>query len=336
MEYSKYNRYEFALESTCLSDDMLSKFWRRKNSRIKGNIRLETGNQKAIINCQVENLKHYEKSQYLYKLILLGKKNGKAIFANCGTIDMNPQGKGHINYNFNPSTIGPNQSGLHEFSSVIIASISTINPDETMYPVLFAGLPMLDSTAIQPEVVDVASFFNVEKPTVKAARHDEPPKNYNSYYNEFLKISCDNMHKVIDLYEKVYPFGDALTDIRWYRVTNIMSLPFINTSYSFAVSDYFKTNKSVDSNTFISCQDLSSRHRHFIFGIKDNDDRKSLPTYYFGIPGLYKKEDQPDGGKSGFTYWQRVATSEGERTGYGYWLIGINGLDGKIMEINSN
>lgn len=79
----------------------------------------------------------------------------------------------------------------------------------------------------------------------------------------------------------------------------------------------------------------AKRHGHFIIGTRGDAN-------FIGIPGRFLIEEQPAGGKTGFTLWQPLKGGEelyanleeiDEETAaavYGYWIAG---LDGKTLQI---
>lgn len=82
---------------------------------------------------------------------------------------------------------------------------------------------------------------------------------------------------------------------------------------------------------------MAKKHGHFIIG---NGEGKS----YIGIPGRFLLEDQPAGGKTGFTLWQPLRGGEemygtlenmGSDTAtmvYGYWIAQVDEKTLKIYE----
>lgn len=80
----------------------------------------------------------------------------------------------------------------------------------------------------------------------------------------------------------------------------------------------------------------SKRYGHFIIGNSEKGD-------YIGIPGRFIMEEQPAGGKTGFTLWQPLCGGEEmydnledidedtARKIYGYWIAKI---DYKTLEIS--
>ncbi|MBR5516585.1 MAG: hypothetical protein IKU53_01310, partial [Firmicutes bacterium] len=74
---------------------------------------------------------------------------------------------------------------------------------------------------------------------------------------------------------------------------------------------------------------MAKKYKHFIVGSSSNQD-------YIGIPGRFLLEEQPAGGKTGFTLWQPLKGGEemyasletmDEETSlviYGYWIARID------------
>ena len=81
---------------------------------------------------------------------------------------------------------------------------------------------------------------------------------------------------------------------------------------------------------------MAKKYNHFIMGVSDIGD-------FIGIPGRFLLEEQPAGGKTGFTLWQPLKGGEELYTSledmddelaleiYGYWIAKI---DGKTLEIS--
>ena len=82
---------------------------------------------------------------------------------------------------------------------------------------------------------------------------------------------------------------------------------------------------------------MAKKHGHFIVGTAGEKN-------YIGIPGRFLAEEQPAGGKTGFTLWQPLRGGEEmydsldampEKTAeliYGYWIAGIDAATLKIFE----
>jgi hypothetical protein len=146
-------------------------------------------------------------------------------------------------------------------------------------------------------------------------------KTYNNFYNEYLLNACAHTCRMAEFYEDIVPFDRDKTGARWKKIVNITNLPLVSPG-----AHYFAT-----------------QYRHYIFGAKP--DEKGIATrFYFGIPGRFLDEEQPDGGRSGFTYWQPIRGTDpmtdsyrkGERSSrstYGYWIVAVDGSTGCIEEV---
>jgi hypothetical protein len=114
----------------------------------------------------------------------------------------------------------------------------------------------------------------------------------------------------------IFPFDDDRTGARWKKITDCSLFPMISPDSSEPIKKY--------------C--------HFLFGYQDTH-------YFLGVPGRFFPDEQPDGGKSGFVFWQPIAGMEEEsqdkaipveerrKNIYGYWIAAINRYNGHIEEI---
>ncbi len=433
MNYVKYNR------SFVMMEEQSVQFAAKESAPIKGYLKVETGNNKGALRCVVQNLKYFDKGDYIYKLILFGKKGERTIHTVIGNLLVNKQGNGETYFRFLPldvtgketptttlrrpsspphpqkttgnhlscakgvtySEVEPFQSELFQVEEEIESGqsqeiddiISKI--DKIVEDIEEAIQSEADSEDV-PEAVEAVSEIFREEPaeefeenemTVAAASKEEaaemapeekidetapeekiaetapeekiaetapkekiagtPPKRepgaaapgrgtaapkevkgeiitkktYNNFYNEYILSACAHTCRIAEFYEDVAPFERDKTGARWKKIVNITNLPLVSPG-----AHYFAT-----------------QYRHYIFGAKP--DEKGMATkFYFGIPGRFLDEEQPDGGKSGFTYWQPIRGAdpafEGYRKGeranrnaYGYWIIAVDGKTGNIEEV---
>jgi len=174
--------------------------------------------------------------------------------------------------------------------------------------------------SLEPESVDEKKSAAGEFEA--APSHDQlSKKTYNNYYNEYVLNACAHTCRMAEYYEDVTPFDRDKTGARWKKIVNITNLPLVSPG-----AHYFAT-----------------QYHHYLFGAKA--DEKGMATrFYFGIPGRFLDEEQPDGGKSGFTYWQPIRGAapvfegyhKGERASrniYGYWIVAVNAKTGYIEEV---
>lgn len=136
-------------------------------------------------------------------------------------------------------------------------------------------------------------------------------RTFNRFYNEHVLHACVHTCQVAEYYEEVKPFSADKTGARWKKIMNITNLPLVSPG-----AHYF-----------------ASLYHHFLFGARP-DDRGYASCYFFAIPGRRLEAEQPDGGRSGFVYWQPMKGMEGQKNPYGYWIVEIDGQTGDIREVS--
>ncbi|QOX65026.1 hypothetical protein FRZ06_17590 [Anoxybacterium hadale] len=357
MNYVKYNR------SFVMMEEQNNQFAARESAPIKGYLKVETGNNKGALRCTVQNLKYYEKGDYIYKLILFGKKGERTIHTTIGNLVINRQGNGESYFRFLPGDLDGKGNAYHNYSTAIVAAASTKDEKEPLHPVL-KGVTLSEGESFQSELFQISDEDEQEEDTdfekimnqidqiveeveeamngneipmqAKEATSDDllpseaavsskdeaiTKKTYNSFYNEYILNACAHTCRVAEFYEDVFPFDKDKTGARWKKIDNTSNLPMVSPG-----AHYFAT-----------------QYRHYIFGAKA-DESGVASRFYFGIPGRFLSEEQPDGGKSGFTYWQPIRGADhvfeqswGEENknqgAYGYWIVSINGTTGSIEEV---
>ncbi|MGI6733544.1 MAG: hypothetical protein ACOX4J_05155 [Anaerovoracaceae bacterium] len=349
MNYIKYTR------TFVMMEEQTAEFAARE-APIKGYLKVETGNNKGALRCVVQNLKYFSRGDYIYKLILFGKKGDRTIHSVLGSLTINRYGNGETYFRFNPLDMDGKGSCYDDFSIAIVAAVSGTNDKEPLHPVL-KGIMKRNEAASEKNEAEQERFGVqlVMKPeeellaVMKGAQPEQQPQqaaaeqqsrqtvtaqppqqedtaarpktpgraNYNSFYNEYLLQFCGYTCRVANYYEDVYPFENDRTGARWKRIQNVASLPLVSPG-----AHYFAT-----------------QYRHFLFGAKP-DSAGVACMYFFAVPGRFVQEEQPDGGRSGFVYWQPVvgaalpgmqAGSQG-KSEYGYWIVAVDALTGDIIE----
>ena len=83
---------------------------------------------------------------------------------------------------------------------------------------------------------------------------------------------------------------------------------------------------------------MAKKYKHYIIGISEKGN-------FIGIPGRFLMEEQPAGGKTGFTLWQPLRGGEEmyvcleqieEKVAleiYGYWIARVDSKTLKISEV---
>jgi hypothetical protein len=148
MNYVKYNRTFVMLE------EQNRQFAEKESAPVKGYLKVETGNNKGALRCIVQNLKYFEKGDYIYKLILFGKKGERTIHTIIGNLVINRQGNGETYFRFLPMDIDGKGNAYHHYTTAIIAAASTQDSKEPLHPVL-KGVTFSEVEPFQSELFPV-------------------------------------------------------------------------------------------------------------------------------------------------------------------------------------
>lgn len=262
---------------------------------MRGYIKLENDEDRGLIVAVMDNIKFFPNGEYVYKLIFAGKKKEKWHYHMVGNMSLSAQGKGEGSFRINTTNMDGSGNALWDFSTAIIAAMSTLNCNESLHPVLKGDfcLPEEESAPRKAEV-----------------------KDYSPFYNKYLLGKCIEIAKLQSKYIDIIPFKHDLTKANWKKVTDCELFPMISPGSAAPMKMY----------------------GHFIYGWRDSH-------YFLGIPGRFFPEEQPDGGKSGFVFWQpllgmeeegqdkTVPLEERRKNIYGYWIAAINRYNGHIEEI---
>ena len=316
MNFIKYNR-------TFVMMEQQSDTFALKEGPVKGYLKVETGNNKGALRCAVQNLKVYDQEEYVYKLMFFGKKGGRTIHAVIGDLIVNRQGNGETYFRFHPLDMDGRGTRYDEYQVAIIAAMSSQNTEESLHPVLKGNMNGENNQPVeQPKA---ASRNGRERPvapapTPEAGTGKPKSKNFNHFYNLYLLLNCAQTGRNGEFFGEVSPFDERFdkTRARWKKIINVSGLPLVSPG-----AHYFAT-----------------RYHHFLYGIRSDDHGNPL-KYYFGIPGRFLEEEQPDGGQSGFTCWQAIRKLESQEDGgvqaknsaYGYWIVAVDAYTGDIESV---
>lgn len=141
------------------------------------------------------------------------------------------------------------------------------------------------------------------------------PKDYSPFYNDFMLERCIAIAGKQRQLADIRPFARDATSAHWKKVLEWADFPILSPGAEAPVKAY----------------------GHFLWGWNDTH-------YFLAVPGRFLPAEQPDGGKSGFAFWQPILGMEQiqqdtsmplqqrrEQT-YGYWIASISRRSGKIEE----
>jgi len=316
MDYTKYRRDIIMLETG-------RRETQSGQEAERGYLKLETGNNKGALRCVVQKLRYGKPGDYLFKLLLFGKRGEKVLHAVVGDLVINRQGYGESYFRFDPRDVDGRGNSLDDYSVAIVAAASTTDIKEPLHPLLRGVLredavpASSDAVPQEEKEAEETTEGSAEAPPVEAGLSEEeaiseeapsPEKRtYNDFYNKHLLHFCRYTGQVSGFYEKVNPFEEDPTGAQWLKLLNVEEIPLVSPG----------------------ARHFAKMHRHYLFGAKP-DSEGMAEKYYFAVPGRPVNEDQPDGGLSGFTHWQPFSGSEDPMVGY--WIACVDAKSGDIEE----
>lgn len=307
MDYTRYSREVVILE------EKDREFAYRPGEEMKGYLRVETGNGRGAFRCVMQNVKYHPRSEYTYQLILFGTRGERTIHTVIGTIPISRYGTGEVYLRFYPNDVDGQGNDYGRYTTVIVAAVSSRNRSEQLHPVL-VGKTGHDAEEETPARPIRAMSEDVTDPPA------EERKTYNHFYAEYLKHVCEYLWSVPEYYREIRPFpmADAaersfldLKGVRWLKIDDPKTM--------FVVSP--------------GAQHFTAKYGHFLLGRSAAEEEERKLTYYVAVPGRFQKEDQPDGGTSGFQRWLPLQGDETDQ--YGYWIAAIDGDTGEIFSLHT-
>jgi len=138
----------------------------------------------------------------------------------------------------------------------------------------------------------------------------------------------ENLYNSLKDYKKINPLSVEIKSMNWWKVPyddrGIKGgfLPY----YDQIVSSYYPYPVS---NRVTTCHGLMRKYGYYLFGIYKDDD-KNIKRFVYGIPGEFKREEQPYKGITGFKNWSyKNKEINGD---YGFWLAFVDSNTGEVTE----
>jgi hypothetical protein len=177
-----------------------------------------------------------------------------------------------------------------------------------------------------PEADDFREELNYENPQ----EEDEYGRENGEIEAAGRKRKKGREEAIYDMlrgYEQNEPLSVKIKNLTWWVIPYDEKgekngyLPF----YNQVISYYYPYPMQ---NRVTTCGLLLKKYGHCLFGIfKENDEIK---RYVYGVPGQFKREEQPYRGVTGFKNWSyKNKNHEGD---YGYWLAFVDSTNGMITE----
>jgi hypothetical protein len=151
----------------------------------------------------------------------------------------------------------------------------------------------------------------------------ESASRKNKYINKFEQ----RLYNTLGDANKTEPLSVKIKNLTWWKIpyddkgARSGILPF----YSQIISSYYPFPMA---NRVITCHNLIKKYKHYIFGVyKENDN---ITRFVYGVPGEFKREEQPYKGVTGFKNWSyKNKDIDGN---FGYWIVFVNATTGEVTE----
>ena len=286
---------------------------------MRGFVRLENNADRGLVTVIVENIKFFPEGGYVYKLLFAGVRRERTMYHLLGNLSEPAAGGGRVPAAGDQKS-RPLTSNEHQTTGGRMEGSFTIDPGNLdsrgsclwdFDTVIVAAASTIDSH--EPLHPVLQGKFQIQRPA--ASPRTATPKDYSPFYNDFVLeryiAIAGKQRQLAD----IRPFARDATSAHWKKVLSWADFPILSPGAEAPVKAY----------------------GHFLWGWNE--------THYFvAVPGRFLPDEQPDGGNSGFAFWQPILGMEQiqqdtsmplqqrrEQT-YGYWIASISRRSGKIEE----
>ena len=286
---------------------------------MRGFVRLENNADRGLVTVIVENIKFFPEGGYVYKLLFAGVRRERTMYHLLGNLSEPAAGGGRVPAAGDQKS-RPVTSNEHQTTGGRMEGSFTIDPGNLdgrgsclwdFDTVVVAAASTIDSH--EPLHPVLQGKFQIQRPA--ASPRTATPKDYSPFYNDFVLDRCIAIARKQRQLANIRPFARDATSAHWKKVLSWADFPILSPGAEAPVKAY----------------------GHFLWGWNDTH-------YFLAVPGRFLPAEQPDGGKSGFAFWQPILGMEQiqqdtsmplqqrrEQT-YGYWIASISRRSGKIEE----
>lgn len=286
---------------------------------MRGFVRLENNADRGLVTVIVENIKFFPEGGYVYKLLFAGVRRERTMYHLLGSLSEPASGGGRVPAAGDQKS-RPLTSNEHQTTGGRMEGSFTIDPGNLdgrgsclwdFDTVVVAAASTIDSH--EPLHPVLQGKFQIQRPA--ASPRTATPKDYSPFYNDFVLERCIAIAGKQRQLADIRPFARDATSAHWKKVLEWADFPILSPGAEAPVKAY----------------------GHFLWGWNDTH-------YFLAVPGRFLPAEQPDGGKSGFAFWQPILGMEQiqqdismplqqrrEQT-YGYWIASISRRSGKIEE----
>ncbi len=141
MDSKRYRRYFVIL------DNEDEGFNSKQGKKPKGYAKIETRNGKGILNYYVQNLKFFDKAEWVYRGYLIGIRKDKPIYVQTGMILIDKDGKGEHSWKFDVENVDGNGNKFNNFN--VIAVIAEDSKKDKIQDITAPLIGFIDKQPVQ-------------------------------------------------------------------------------------------------------------------------------------------------------------------------------------------
>lgn len=261
---------------------------------MRGYVKLEKSDDKGLIVAAMDNIKFFPNGEYVYKLIFASHKNEKLYYHLMGSLSLSAYGKGEGSFRINPRDLDGCGTAVWDFSTAIIAAMSTINCREPLHPVLKGEISL---------------------PRENTVSKSAGPKDYSPFYSNFVLENCIHIAKRQKDFEDIIPFTNNPGKIIWKKISDNILFPIVSPGARQPIEKY--------EHFLFGWNDT-----HYFLGVpgrffSDEQPDKGRSGFVMWLPILGMDAKQQDAS---------VPLDERRKNIYGYWLAAVNRYNGHIED----
>ena len=232
--------------------------------RISGCIRIELSGGKGLTAVSVDNIRFFPRGEYVYKLLFAGSGQDKQHYHIAGNISLSAYGRGEASFCINAADLDGTGTGLSDLSTVLVAAMSTVNPDEALHPVLKGTLPSSSegpsesNSTVTDNSMTTAKENHDDAVTSPSQGNTATPRSRHSMQETAQPVSGDTPRQVYRQRQNTHTVPSGRISIpagAGEPVRSPRAEAFYNRNSQFAMTGSNADAKTADSGTDISTPD---------------------------------------------------------------------------------
>lgn len=238
--------------------------------RISGCIRIELSGGKGLTAVSVDNIRFFPRGEYVYKLLFAGSVQDKQHYHIAGNISLSAYGRGEASFCINAADLDGTGTGLSDLSTVLVAAMSTVNPDEALHPVLKGMLPSSSegpsesSSTATDDIMTASKEKHDDTATSHSQGNTAMPYGGHSTQETAQPVSGDTPRQVYRQRQNTHTVPPGQVNIptgAGEPVRSPRAEAFYNRHSQFAVTGSNADAKTADSGTYIPTPDNAAPGR---------------------------------------------------------------------------